>query len=286
MDEAFAAVQRLLPQHGLTRAAGWLGSATAPWIKMPLMRAFAAAYQVDLAEAARGNLTDYLSFNDFFTRELKPGARPLPEEESAICCPADGTISQSGRIEGGRMLQAKGWRYSLAGLAHELGEGFDGGQFATIYLAPRDYHRVHVPAAGQLTAARAIPGALFSVNAATENAVEGLFCRNERLVCRLRTGFGDLLVVLVGALIVGSIATPWPGPQSPYRRVEALELDVPLERGAELGRFLLGSTVILCCPPGICELDALKTGQKVRMGMPIGRFLNSAVSEGHDLGEA
>ena len=286
MDEAFAAVQRLLPQHGLTRAAGWLGSATAPWIKMPLMRAFAVAYQVDLAEAARGELQDYLSFNDFFTRELKPGARPLPEDEGAICCPADGAISQSGRIEGGRMLQAKGWRYSLAGLAHELGDGFDGGQFATIYLAPRDYHRVHVPATCRLIAAKAIPGALFSVNAATENAVEGLFCRNERLVCRLGTGFGDLLVVLVGALIVGSIVTPWPGPQSPYRRAETLAPDAHLERGAELGRFLLGSTVILCCPPKVCELDALKAGQKVRMGMPIGRWLSSAVGERHDFSEA
>lgn len=273
MDEAFAAIQRLLPQHGLTRAAGWLGSATAPWIKVPLMRAFAAAYQVDLTEAARGNLTDYLSFNDFFTRELKPSARPLPQDERAICCPADGTISQSGRIEGGRMLQAKGWRYSLSGLAPDLGEGFDGGQFATIYLAPRDYHRVHAPATGRLTDARAIPGALFSVNAATENAVEGLFCRNERLVCRLRTDLGDLLVVLVGALIVGSIATPWPGPQSPYRRAETFRPGAPLERGAELGRFLLGSTVILCCPPKVCELDALKAGQKVRMGMPIGRWI-------------
>ena len=273
MDEVFAAVQRLLPQHGLTRAAGWLGSASAPWIKKPLMRAFSAAYEVDLAEAAREDLADYLSFNDFFTRELKPGARPLPADERAICCPADGTISQSGRIEDGRMLQAKGWRYSLAGLAHELGEGFDGGQFATIYLAPRDYHRVHVPATGHLAAAKAVPGALFSVNAATENAVEGLFCRNERLVCRLCTDFGDLLVVLVGALIVGSIATPWPGPQSPYRRVETFKPDAPFERGAELGRFLLGSTVILCCPPNTCELDALKTGQKVCMGMPIGRWV-------------
>ncbi|MCY4343251.1 MAG: archaetidylserine decarboxylase [Gammaproteobacteria bacterium] len=272
MDEAFAAVQRLLPQHGLTRAVGWLGRATAPWIKLPLMRAFAAAYQVDLTEAARGELADYLSFNDFFTRELQPGARPLPDDERAICCPADGAISQSGRIEEGRMLQAKGWRYSLSGLAQELGEGFDGGQFATIYLAPRDYHRVHAPATGQLTDARAIPGALFSVNAATENAVKGLFCRNERLVCRLRTGFGDLLVVLVGALIVGSIATPWRGPQSPYRRTEAFKPDEPLERGAELGRFLLGSTVILCCPPKVCALDSLKAGQKVRMGMPIGRW--------------
>ena len=277
MDErfakAFAAVQRLLPQHGLTRLAGRLGEATAPWIKTPLIRAFAAAYQVDLRDAARPQIEDYRSFNDFFTRELKAGARPLPDEIAAIACPADGTVSQCGRIEAGRMLQAKGRRYSLAGLAHELAEGFDGGSFLTIYLAPRDYHRVQAPCAGTLTAAKAVPGALFSVNAATESSVAGLFCRNERLVCRLRTNFGDLLVVLVGALIVGRIATPWPSPHSPYRSPETVQPETPLAQGDELGRFLLGSTVILCTPPDSCQLDAMNAGQKVQIGQPIGRWL-------------
>ena len=277
MDErlakAFAAVQRLLPQHGLTRLAGRLGEATAPWIKTPLIRAFAAAYQVDLSDAARSHIEDHRSFNDFFTRELKAGARPLPGEPAAIACPADGTVSQSGRIKAGRMLQAKGRRYSLEGLAHELAEGFDGGSFLTIYLAPPDYHRVHAPCAGTLTAAKAVPGALFSVNAATESSVADLFCRNERLVCRLRNDFGDLLVVLVGALIVGRIETPWPGPRSPYRNPETVKPMAPLAQGDELGRFLLGSTVILCAPPDSCRLDALNAGQKVKMGQPIGRWL-------------
>ena len=277
MDErlakAFAKLQRLLPQHGLSRLVGRLAAATVPWIKTPLIRAFVASYGADLTEAARPRIEDYRSFNDFFTRELKAGARPLPEDEKVIACPADGRVSQSGRIASGQMLQAKGWRYSLAGLAHELGDGFDGGSFATIYLAPPDYHRVHAPSAGTLIAAKAIPGALFAVNAATEGAVQGLFCRNERLVCRLHTAFGDLLLVLVGALIVGGIATPWNGPRSPYRTLETVTPKAPLAQGDEIGRFLLGSTVILCAPPDGCQLNALQAGQRVQMGQPIGRWL-------------
>ncbi len=272
--KAFAAMQRLLPQHELTRLAGWLANSSTAWLKLSLMRAFAKAYKVDLSDAARSRIEDYGSFNDFFTRELKAGARPLPNDDAILACPVDGRVSQSGRIADGQMLQAKGWRYSLAGLAHELAEGFDGGSFATIYLAPPDYHRVHAPSAGVLIAARAIPGALFSVNAATEGTVEGLFCRNERLVCRLRTAFGDLLIVLVGALLVGSIATPWPGPRSPYRTAETVQPDVQLAQGAELGRFLLGSTVILCTPPKGCQLNALQARQRVQMGQPLGRWLD------------
>lgn len=273
LSKAFARFQRLLPQHGLSRLVGRLAAATVPWIKTPLIRAFVAAYPVDLTEAARPRIEDYRSFNDFFTRELKAGARPLPEDEKIIACPADGRLSQSGRIASGQMLQAKGRRYSLAGLAHELADGFDGGSFATIYLAPPDYHRVHAPSAGALIAAKAIPGALFAVNAATEGAVEGLFCRNERLVCRLRTAFGDLLLVLVGALIVGGIATPWNSPRSPYPTLETHRPDAPLAQGDEVGRFLLGSTVILCTPPDGCQLNALQAGQRVQMGQPIGRWL-------------
>ena len=272
LAQTFAALQRLLPQHGLSRLVGRSAEVTAPWIKTPLIRAFAAAYSVDLADAARTRIEDYHSFNDFFTRELKAGARPLPEDEKVIACPADGRISQSGRIASGQMLQAKGWRYSLAGLAHELGDGFDGGSFATIYLAPPDYHRVHAPSAGILFAAKAIPGALFAVNAATEGTVEGLFCRNERLVCRLRTAYGDLLIVMVGALIVGSIDTPWNGPRSPYHGVATVKPEAPLAQGDEIGRFLLGSTVILCAPPDGCQLNA-SPGQRVQMGQPIGRWL-------------
>ena len=266
----FAAVQRLLPQHALTRWMGWLAGSETVWIKDTFIRVFSALYGVDLTDAARSNRADYRSFNDFFTRTLKPGARPFPADDRAIACPADGTVSQSGRIESGRLLQAKGVRYSLDSLAGDLGDGFDGGSFVTVYLAPYNYHRAHAPCAGKLTAARAVPGALFSVNAGTEASVADLFCRNERLVCRLRTPYGDLLVVLVGAMIVGSIATPWPGPVSPYRAIETHEPNVSFAKGDELGRFLLGSTVILCTPPGTARLSSLSPGQGVSVGEAIG----------------
>ena len=268
----FTTMQRLLPAHQLSRLAGRLAEATTPWLKQQLIRAFANYYGVELADAARGRFDDYRSFNDFFTRELKPGARPLPTDDDAIICPVDGTVSQSGRIANGQLLQAKGWRYSCAALAHELADGFAGGSFATFYLAPKDYHRVHCPSSGVLSAAKAIPGALFSVNSATETEVEGLFCRNERLACRLRTAKGNLLIVLVGALIVASIEVPWPGPRSPYQASELCTPNTSLARGDELGRFLLGSTVILCVPPHSCRLADLQPGQSVRMGEAVGRW--------------
>lgn len=269
----FAAVQRLLPQHALTRGMGRLAASESAWVKDTFIRIFSGIYGVELAEAARPDRSDYRSFNDFFTRELKPGARPFPADERAIACPVDGTVSQSGRIEANRLFQAKGIHYSLASLAGDLGDGFDGGSFVTIYLAPHNYHRVHTPCAGLLTAAQAVPGALFSVNAGTESSVTDLFCRNERLVCRLQTDRADLLVVLVGALIVGSIATPWPGPVSPYRALHSHRPNATLARGQELGRFLLGSTVILCAPPGITRFETLAPGQSVKVGETIGSWL-------------
>ena len=272
-ERLLAAVQHLLPQHALTRCVGRLAASEAVWVKEPFIRIFSALYGVDLAEADRPHRADYRSFNDFFTRALQPGLRPFPADDRTIACPADGTVSHSGRIEAGTLLQAKGVRYSLASLAGGLGTGFDGGDFVTVYLAPHNYHRVHTPAAGKLTAAQAVPGALYSVNAATEARVDGLFCRNERLVCRLTAPHGDLLVVLVGALIVGSIATPWPGPVSPYRALETYRPNHGLGTGDELGRFLLGSTVILCTPGGNARLDALQPGEPVRVGQAIGAWL-------------
>ena len=269
----FAAVQRLLPQHALTRGMGRLAASETAWVKDTFIRIFSGIYGVDLAEAARSNRSGYRSFNEFFTRELKAGARPFPADERAIACPADGSVSQSGRIEANRLFQAKGIHYSLASLAGDLGDGFDGGSFVTVYLAPHNYHRVHTPGAGLLTAARAVPGALFSVNAGTESSVTGLFCRNERLVCRLQTRRGDLLIVLVGALIVGCIATPWPSPVSPYRALETRRPNATLARGEELGRFLLGSTVILCAPPATTRFETLAAGQSVKVGETIGSWL-------------
>ena len=272
MSSAFAALQRLLPQHGLTRSVGWLAKSETRWLKNAFIKGFVRAYAVDLAEAINENPTEYESFNAFFTRALKPGRRPMPDAPLAIACPADGTISQSGAISGNSLLQAKGTRYSLDSLAHDLGAGFDEGSFVTVYLAPHNYHRVHLPSSSTLTATRSIPGALFSVNAKTEASVADLFCRNERLVCRFSSQWGDMLVVLVGALIVGRIETAWPGPRSRYRQTETNRFDLPLERGVEIGRFLLGSTVIVCLPPGRAELSAMTVGQSVRMGESIGHW--------------
>ena len=272
-DRLFAAVQRQLPQHALTSWMGRLAASETVWIKDTFIRIFSAIYEVDLTEAERPHRSDYRSFNDFFTRALKPGSRPFPTDSRSIASPADGTVSQSGRIETGALLQAKGVRYSLDSLAGQLGDGFDGGNFVTVYLAPHNYHRVHTPCAGELTVAQAIPGALYSVNTATEASVPDLFCRNERLVCRLATPRGDLLIVLVGALIVGSIATPWASPVSPHAARETIRPNQALSTGDELGRFQLGSTVILCTPPGSARLDALPPGRTLRVGEAIGAWI-------------
>jgi len=273
MSQAFAAFQRLLPQHGLSRLAGRLAESEAPWIRRPFIHGFARAYGITLDEAAQDNLDDYRSFNDFFTRALKPGARPLDEDPLAILCPADGAISQVGSIDNGKLLQAKGHRYSLRSLIGENADEFTGGEFATVYLAPHNYHRVHLPTAGTLVRTTAIPGELFSVNAMTESAIDNLFARNERLVCRFETDHGNMLVVLVGALIVASIETVWPGPASPYRSLEQTAHLEALARGDEIGRFLLGSTVIVCFEPGRAAFSGeIRAGTAVLMGQRLGRL--------------
>jgi len=273
VSQVFTAFQRLLPQHRLSRLTGRLAESEAPWIRRSLIHAFARAYGVTLEEAEYENLDDYRSFNDFFTRALKPGARPLDEDPLAILCPADGTISQVGPIDDGKLLQAKGHRYSLRSLIGENVDEFTGGTFATVYLAPHNYHRVHLPTAGTLVRTTAIPGELFSVNAMTESAIDNLFARNERLVCRFETDHGVMLVVLVGALVVASIETVWPGPASPYRSlVQTAHLEA-LGRGDEIGRFLLGSTVIVCFEPGRAAFsDEIRAGTTVRVGESLGKL--------------
>lgn len=271
MSQAFAAFQRLLPQHGLSRLVGWFARSEARWIRRPFIHGFARAYSVALDDALCDELDDYRSFNDFFSRALKPGSRPLAAEPGAILCPADGTISQSGVITDGRLLQAKGHHYALRSLIGETADEFTGGTFATIYLAPHDYHRVHLPVNATLVRTTAIPGQLFSVNARTEAAIDNLFTRNERLVCRFETDHGTMLVVLVGALIVASIETVWPGPRSPYRRLERTSHHETLAGGDEIGRFLVGSTVIVCFQPGRAELAPhVRAGAAVRMGESLG----------------
>ena len=271
----FVRLQHRLPQHGLSRAAGRLASSRGR-IRGPLIRAFARAYGVDMAEAERPDLASYTSFNDFFSRALAPGARPVDADAGSVVSPADGVVSQTGLIERGELLQAKGIRYPFAALADACavsgsGSGFEGGAFATVYLSPSDYHRVHLPLAGRLVRSVAIPGKLFSVNATTEAGVEGLFAVNERLVMEFETAMGRMLVVMVGALIVASIETVWGGPPSPYRQKLVETHDIAFEKGAEVGRFLLGSSVVLAFECGRVRLDpTLAAGSVVRMGAAIG----------------
>ncbi|MEM6326346.1 MAG: archaetidylserine decarboxylase [Bacteroidota bacterium] len=268
----FVRLQKLLPQHGLSRLAGRL-AASEGWIRGPLIRTFARAYDVNMTEAERPDLADYRSFNDFFSRALVSGARPIDPAPGGIVSPADGVVSQTGRITDGQLLQAKGIRYSFEALADACADPvFEGGAFATIYLSPSDYHRAHLPVAGRLVRTVAIPGALFSVNATTEAGVEGLFAVNERLVMRFETDLGPMLVVMVGAMIVASIETVWEGPRSPYRTRVVTEHDLAFQTGDEIGRFLLGSSVVLAFENGRAALrDGLAAGTVLRMGERIGR---------------
>lgn len=278
-NSPFIWLQHLAPQHALSRMAGSLASSRVPWLKDMLIRRFIRAYNVDMGQAERP-ASDYTCFNDFFTRALKPGARPLADSETHILCPADGAISQLGRTEGGRILQAKGQSYTAAELLGgdaELAARFDGGHFITIYLSPSDYHRVHMPVAGTLSETSYIPGDLFSVNTATAAAVPRLFARNERLACVFDTPQGKVASVMVGAMIVASIETVWSGLVAPHgrqviRTAYTEEAAPQLDAGAEMGRFLLGSTVILLFEPGKIEWVAdLRAGDIVRMGQVLGR---------------
>jgi len=252
-------LQYLLPKQALTAAAGALARREAGRATTWAIRRFIARYRVDMGEAAEPDPAAYPSFNAFFTRALREGVRPLAAE--GWLCPVDGAVSQCGPLAGERIVQAKGHDYSataLLGGSAALAADFAGGHFATIYLSPRDYHRIHMPAAGRLLRMIHVPGALFSVNPTTVAAVPGLFARNERVVCVFEGDDGrPFAMVLVGATIVGSMATVWHGIVNPPRPGMLREWvyggdgsDVRLARGAEMGRFLLGSTVVLLWPPG------------------------------------
>ena len=273
----FLQLQQLLPKHGLSRLLGRLAASESPLLSRTLIDTFSRIYGVHLDDAARRSPRDYRSFNDFFSRELATDARQFDGHGNELISPADGTLSQFGRIERGQLIQAKGTPYACAELLGDDGLAalLDGGWFATVYLAPRDYHRVHLPFAGTLRRSREIPGELFSVNAATEAGIQGLFCHNERLVCEFDTIAGKMVVVLVGALIVASIETVWDGSISPYRERRERQHDIPFARGAEIGRFLLGSTVILLLPPDTVRVSSLTPGQSVRVGSVLGDITRS-----------
>lgn len=280
---AFLLLQRLLPKHLLTALVRRLAHVRAAPVKNFLIRTFVRASGVDVEEIPRQVPDGFEHFNAFFTRELTPGARPIDPAPGTVVSPVDGITSAAGRIERGRLLQAKGMHYSLEDLlATDLADAalFEEGEFATFYLAPYHYHRVHSPLAAELTAARYVPGALYSVNDLTVRALPGLFARNERLVCRFRTDAGPMILVMVGALNVGSITTRWTGTITPRKKgvVEDLGLDAGVPRtvakGDLLGWFNMGSTVIVLLPPGTCAWrEGLDFGARVRMGEAIGRRL-------------
>ncbi len=268
--------QHLLPKHALTALAWRLSCAETRWFKNAFIGLFVQLFRVNLDEAERSRIDQYRSFNDFFTRELKDGARPLSADNHAgLVSPSDGTISQLGPIENGRLIQAKGIDYTAADLlgSDTWAERFAGGQFLTIYLAPSDYHRVHMPIDGRLIGENRIPGELFSVSAATTRAVPGLFSRNERMAALFDTDRGPVAVVMVAAMLVSGIETVWGGPvdRRPGGQLERRQHNGPsLALGAEMGRFHWGSTVIVLTPEGfLAWRESLAPGRRIRLGQAI-----------------
>lgn len=272
-DRSAVLPQYLLPKRLLTVMAGRIASAQAGALTTGLIKAFVKRYQVNMSEAANPDIASYASFNDFFTRALKDQARPLARAD--LICPVDGAISQFGALQGNQLLQAKGHHYSstaLVGGDAVLAAHFEGGSFATLYLSPRDYHRIHMPCDGRLSRMIYVPGDLFSVNPTTARGVPGLFARNERVVCVFDTAQGPFVMVLVGATIVGSMATVWHGVVNAERSAQICEWryddrSFDLRQGQEMGRFLLGSTVVLLLPKGPLKFNpSWAPGGAIRMG--------------------
>ena len=291
-ERVAVAAQHLLPKQALTQLMGALARAEGGAATTSVIRWFIQRYRVDMQEAAVSDPAAYSSFNNFFTRALKDGARPLADTQSGhtLLCPVDGAISQFGAIDGQRIFQAKGHDYTataLLGGDAALAAHFQGGHFATLYLSPRDYHRIHMPAASRLLRMMHVPGDLFSVNPATARGVPGLFARNERVVCVFdglsAEKSGPLqgkpwVLVLVGATIVGSMATVWHGLVNPprpgtLRDWAYLDQRIELAAGAEMGRFLLGSTVVMLFPAGPLQFNpAWAPGGAIRMGQAMAQW--------------
>jgi phosphatidylserine decarboxylase len=292
MNAVFARLQYLLPHHLLCRVVYALTRSRVPWLKNALIAAFMRAYRPRMSDALLPEPRSYASFNAFFTRALQPGARPIDPDTRRVVSPCDGTLSIASAIQADRLLQAKGHEFTLQGLLADedpWAQALQGGLYATLYLAPFNYHRVHMPLAGRLRAAWHVPGRLFSVNRATVERVPGLFARNERVVCAFDGEHGPFVVVLVGALFVGSISTVWHGEVTPWRGAGARHPGAPVAgihplqpdpgsaaglwqpRGAELGHFNMGSTVVLLLPAGLAHWDrALQPGASIAVGQPLG----------------
>lgn len=276
--QIFIQAQRVVPQHQLSRVVGKLAASEHPVLKNAVITAFKAQYDIDMSLAEQSNALKYKSFNEFFTRSLKQGVREIDSNPNSIVSPADGAISQLGKIENGAVFQAKGQQFTVENLIADpqLAEPFKNGQFATVYLSPRDYHRVHMPFAGTLTETLYVPGELFSVNQTTAENIPGLFARNERMVCLFDTELGRMAVVLVGAMIVAGIETVATGKVKPSGRLELNQHQLFLEKGAELGRFYLGSTAIVLFEENKMQWDVeFKANSVVEMGKALGHVVSA-----------
>lgn len=285
MDKVKIALQYMMPKHLLSRIVGKFAAAEAGVVTTAFIKWFIKQYGINMNEALHSEPEAYKTFNDFFTRELKPGLRPVTQDNDIMVHPVDGAVSQLGPIEDGRIFQAKGHHYTalalLGGQADDAAR-FEGGDFATIYLAPKDYHRIHMPIKGTLSKMTYVPGELFSVNPLTARNVPGLFARNERVVAIFETEKGPLAMVLVGATIVASIETVWAGTVTPPTGKKVFTWDYPtegpdaitLEKGAEMGRFKLGSTVVmLFAKDAIDEFaDGVEAEAVTRMGKPFAKL--------------
>ncbi len=278
-DQIFAFAQHITPQKTLSRLVGKIAECENRWIKNTFINQFVKKYQVDMSEAVNSNPLSYRNFNDFFTRAILPELRPISKEKNSIACPADGTISQLGKIEHDTLYQIKGHNYSLTSLLGgyaSLSDQFLDGSFATVYLFPRDYHRVHMPLTGKLTKMIYVPGKLFSVNKITEKEITDVFTRNERIVCLFDTEAGPMAIILVGAMIVASIETIWAGQVTPFNKNVAVwnyrDLNnIEIKKGEEMGRFKLGSTaIVLFGKSAINWEESIKVDSKTRVGIKLG----------------
>ncbi len=274
--QIFIQAQRIVPQQQLSRVVGKVAASENILVKNFAIQAFKSKYQIDLSIAEQTDALKYKSFNDFFTRNLKAGVRDIDSDTASVVSPADGAISQLGKVRDGDVFQAKGQSFSVEKLIGDpqLAAPFKQGEFATVYLSPRDYHRVHMPFAGTLTETLYIPGELFSVNQTTAENIPGLFARNERMVCLFDTELGRMAVVLVGAMIVAGIETVATGKVKPTGRVELNHHDLALAKGDELGRFYLGSTAIVLFEKDKMTWDAeFQANSVVEMGKALGHTI-------------
>jgi len=286
-DRLFALLQFVLPHHLLSRMMHWLTRLEWQPLSQLLIKGAVRLYKVDMTTAVKSDLTTYKSFNAFFTRAIKPESRPIASEESAVASPVDGTVSQFGRIVDGEIFQAKGHSYTLDELLggdKTWSDAFSDGRFATIYLSPRDYHRIHMPLGGELQKMTHVPGELFSVNPSTTRTVPRLFARNERVVNLFNTERGPMAVIMVGAIFVASMDTVWAGTVAPaalrttqWNYTDQKISSVTLNKGDEMGRFNMGSTVILLFGNDAVEWEAsLKAGKTVQLGQAIANSVNQS----------